>query len=265
MSEHVDSNTGGVSGPDPLGYPGEQGPAPLGLAGRLDDLVLRFEVWRERPGLIWSLLVVGALVAALGWWLGRPSEPVPIEDLIPRAEPDSGGGTAAVADDEPASDQPAPPPVVQPERLVAHVVGEVARPGLVNLAPGSRIDDAVAAAGGLTAAADVERLNLAAPVGDGTQIRVPAMGEEVTGPLIVEAGPGSGTEAAGSSGPTGPVNLNTATATELESLPGVGPATAAAIISWRSENGGFLTVEDLTQVPGIGPVKLAALGDLVSV
>lgn len=293
MSEHVDFSTGaGRADPHPPAPSGRNDSPPLGLVDRLDDLVLRLEVWRERPGLIWSLLAVGALVAGIGWWLGRPPDAVPVEELIPRAGSDSAGtggagsesaagrsghpssvppaaGDGTGSSTPTAGHQPAEPagstPPTGPASLVVHVVGEVARPGLVNLAPGSRVDDAVAAAGGVTAAADIERLNLAAPVGDGAQIRVPAVGEEVAGPLVVETGPGPVSDGAMPLTQSGPVNLNTAGAAELESLPGIGPATAAAIITWRTDNGGFLTVDDLTQVPGIGPVKLAALGDLVTV
>lgn len=251
-------------------------------------LLLRLEVWRERPGLTWGLLAAAALMIGAGWWLGRPPDPVPVEDLVPRAGAAADGGTvagpqstAALPGDPPpstagpgssapaaggtAGEPPDPGPAPGSTPLVVHVVGEVVAPGLVDLPPGSRIDDAVAAAGGGTDSADLERLNLAAPVGDGMQIRVPAAGEEVGGPLVVEPGPPAPGAAPPPPSPSGPVNLNTAGAAELESLPGIGPATAAAIIAWRTDNGGFLSVDDLTQVPGIGPVKLAALGDLVTV
>ncbi len=158
-----------------------------------------------------------------------------------------------------------PEPVAPPIDLIVHVIGEVTRPGLVMLAPGSRIVDAVSAAGGVTEAADPERLNLAAPIADGDQVRVPARGEEVAGPLVVSARSLAGDGSAASPPSTGPIDLNAATAEQLEALPGVGPATSAAIVGWRAEHGGFLTVEDLTSVPGIGPAKLAALRDLVTV
>lgn len=153
------------------------------------------------------------------------------------------------------------------EVLVVHVVGAVENPGLVRLLPGSRIDDALRAAGGPTEDADVERLNLAAPISDGMQVRLPRHDEEAGEPLIITPASGAATAPSGAANdaPAGPMNLNTASETELQDLPGVGPATAAAIVGWRDDNGGFITVDDLTQVPGVGPVKLAALRDLVTV
>jgi competence protein ComEA len=136
----------------------------------------------------------------------------------------------------------------------------VTAPGLHQLLPGSRVADAIAAAGGLTGAADAARINLAAPLVDGQRIYVLAVGEAEPA-VAVGSGPGTPDGAVAA----GPVNLNTADADALDSLPGVGPATAAAILEHRREVGVFTSVDQLLDVPGIGETKLEALRDLVTV
>jgi len=142
---------------------------------------------------------------------------------------------------------------------VVHVAGAVAAPGLHELPPGARVADAVAAAGGLAPQADSARINLAAPVVDGERVYVLQVGEQEP-PVAVSPPPAS----AGDPG-SGPVDLNTADADALDSLPGVGPATAAAILQHRAEVGAFTSVDQLLDVPGIGEAKLEALRDLVTV
>jgi competence protein ComEA len=160
--------------------------------------------------------------------------------------------------------------------VVVHVAGAVAMPGVHRLAAGSRVADAVAAAGGSAADADTDRLNLAAPLGDGSRVYVPRRGEAGAPPTVVPddaATPGttSGATTTGGtgSGPApsaaGPINVNTAGPDELDRLPGIGPATAAAIIDHRTRHGPFGTVDDLAKVRGIGPAKLAQLRGLVAV
>jgi len=140
-----------------------------------------------------------------------------------------------------------------------HVAGAVVAPGLHELAAGARVADAINAAGGLTAEADSARINLAAPVVDGSRVYVPVVGEEPPDVAVGEAAGDPGTT------PAGPVNLTTADAAALEALPGVGPATAAAILEHRGKVGAFTSVEQLLDVPGIGDAKLEALRDLVTV
>ncbi len=147
------------------------------------------------------------------------------------------------------------------EPLVVHVAGAVASPGIHELPGGARVVDAISAAGGLAPTADASRINLASPVADGERVYVLAVGEASAPPAAGSGAPGAGDGSAAG----GPVNLNTADATALDGLPGVGPATAAAILEHRGKVGAFTSVEQLLDVPGIGEAKLEALRDLVTV
>ena len=140
-------------------------------------------------------------------------------------------------------------------------------PGVQQLSGGARVVDAVDRAGGATPDADLARVNLAAPVQDGQQVYIPRVGEPMPPPPAGTApAPGAGGGAGSPAGtPAGPVNLNTASADELDTLPGVGPATSAAIIAHRQEQGPFTSVDQLLDVRGIGDAKLAELRDLVTV
>ena len=152
---------------------------------------------------------------------------------------------------------PAPARAAKPaaaKLLVIDVAGAVRRPGLYRLRPGSRIDDAIAAAGGVTAKAQLDAVNLAAPVADGEQVVVPGRG--------AVGSPAASAPAAGSS-PSAPLDLNTATAEQLDSLPGIGPVTAQKILDFRQQHGAFHSVAELEGVPGIGPGRLAQLKGLV--
>jgi competence protein ComEA len=146
---------------------------------------------------------------------------------------------------------------------VVHVAGAVRRPGVYRLPAGARVQDAVERAGGAREKGDVNAINLAAKVVDGQQIVVPSRAPNGAG-AAVAAGAAGTAAAGGAPGQTGPpVSLNSATAEQLDTLDGVGPATAQKIIAWRTQHGGFRSVADLGQVPGIGPKKLAALRDKV--
>ena len=140
-----------------------------------------------------------------------------------------------------------------------HVAGAVRRPGVYRLRAGARVEDAVRSAGGPTARADVDAINLAAPVEDGRQIVVP---QRAPG-----AGPGStATPPAGAAGAAAraePIDLNTATLEQLDTLDGIGPGLAQRILDYREEHGGFGAVDELAQVPGIGDKRLAALRERV--
>jgi competence protein ComEA len=142
----------------------------------------------------------------------------------------------------------------QERRIMVHVVGQVQRPGVYELSGDARVVDAVRAAGGLTAMADPEAINLADRVSDGLQVRVPALGAEPLPSLTPYAGlaaqrSGSGLQVGG----TGVLlNINTASAVELEALPGIGPALAERIVVYRTEHGPFGAIEDIMDVSGIG-------------
>jgi competence protein ComEA len=139
-------------------------------------------------------------------------------------------------------------------RVAVHVAGRVRRPGLVRLAAGSRVLDAVRAAGGTRPGADLDAVNLARKLVDGEQIRIPARGEPVT--PAPDGAPGAGA--------AGPLDLNTATAEQLDTLPGVGEVTAGRIVAYRSEHP-FTSVDELLEVPGIGQRRFEQLKDLVTV
>jgi competence protein ComEA len=140
-------------------------------------------------------------------------------------------------------------------RLIVDVVGAVRRPGLYRLAEGSRIADAVSRAGGTTPRADLDSVNLAAPLADGEQVVVP---RKITG-----AGAAASRTVPRAAATAGPVSLSTATLDELDALPGVGPVTAEKILDYRTEHGAFRSVDELDAVPGIGPARLDELRDLV--
>jgi competence protein ComEA len=148
---------------------------------------------------------------------------------------------------------------------VVHVAGAVRKPGVYRLAEGARVQDAVRRAGGAARGADLGAVNLAARVADGQQVVVPkrapaASAAAAAGEVSAGTG-GGGTAGAIAQGP--PISLSSATLEQLDTLDGVGPATAQKILDWRREHGGFRSVDDLGQVPGIGPKRLAALRERV--
>ncbi|MHB9052960.1 MAG: helix-hairpin-helix domain-containing protein [Thermoleophilia bacterium] len=137
--------------------------------------------------------------------------------------------------------------------LKVHVVGAVTNPGLYEIAAGSRAADALAKAGGPTPAADLNQINLAAKLADGQQLVVPEKG--AAGAAAAGTAGASGAAGSGTSGAPQPVNLNSATLEQLNSLDGIGPKTAQKIIDYREAHGGFKSIEELLEVPGIGPAK----------
>jgi len=197
----------------------------------------------------------GTVIAVAAWWMVRVPPP-PVEATLPTVAPAAAVTTISAATSARTLD------------VVVHVAGEVRNPGVYSLSPGARVVDALAAAGGPTASADVDRVNLAVPLGDAVQVYVPRRGRRtpsrapqpgVNAPSLPALATGAPGAAAGSA----LVSLNSATAQQLDDLPGVGPATAAAIIGHRERNGPFVSVDELLAVPGIGPSKLARLRDLV--
>jgi competence protein ComEA len=237
-------------------------------SGRGAEWIQGVDLGRWASGLGVAVVVL-AVAAAV--FMRRPP---PIEEQLPMADGGSGAASSTTRPND-VGDTAEPDPAGsgagegQPQQLVVHVAGAVSAPGVVRLSAASRVVDAVTAAGGLRADADPDRVNLAAPLVDGQRVVVPVIGQPPPAeipPSSPVGAVGGSTGAAGAAGAAaGPVDLNTATAEQLDTLPGVGPATAGAIIDHRGSSGPFDSVEDLLDVRGIGEAKLEALRDLVSV
>jgi competence protein ComEA len=212
--------------------------------------------WFGLSRLIASAVAV-LIVCGGAYWLVR-TPPPPSEAALPRVEaaglPVSTMSVPIVVASEVAS--------AATSGVTVHVAGSVLTPGVYELGSGARVYEAIDRAGGITDDADVDALNLAAPLADGTRIYVPAVGEEVLAGALIDV---PVVEGADETGPVGPIDVNRATAAEFDGLPGVGPATSTAIVTERERNGPFLSVDDLERVPGIGPAKLASIRDLVTV
>jgi competence protein ComEA len=204
-----------------------------------------------------GLVVLVALTAATVLWLRGTASPAGA------AGPEPGGGSVPAEGGHPEG---ASLPTIDvgtaadtsATMVAVHLTGRVRRPGVVRLPQGSRVLDAIAAAGGATAGADLDGVNLARKLVDGEQIRVPAHGERPAPP------PGTPGPGAAAAAPGTPVDLNTATAAQLEALPGVGEVTAARIVAYRDAHP-FRSVEELRQVEGIGERRYAQLEKLVTV
>jgi competence protein ComEA len=258
--------------------PSSPTPFVLGSAGwraRLERLL--DGVARQRLAI--SLLAVLALAAAGALWYAaqpRAADPPPAQAaagatgsaVLPRAggSGSDGAAGAVLPGSGPSANLSAGPSAGPGAATIAvDVVGRVRRPGLVNLPVGSRVVDAVNAAGGAAPGAQLDAVNLARKLVDGEQIRIPRQGER----LAPSADPGAGSGGAGSGGagaaqPGVPLDLNTATAEQLDTLPGVGEVTANQIIAYRDAHP-FTSVDDLRQVPGIGDRRFELLKDLVTV
>jgi competence protein ComEA len=212
--------------------PGRAGGTALAVIAALAVLVTIFTLMRQRPAPV-------------------VSANLPPVEMVSTAAPSTSAAPPAAA-----------------KTMVVSVIGLVAQPGLVTLTPDARVADAVSAAGGPLRGADTIGLNLARRLADGEQIVVgiaapagqpPALGSSVGG------SDGAAERPPTPSKPAAPVDLNTATAEELDALPGVGPVTAAAIVAWRSANGRFSTVDQLGEIDGIGPARLEKLRPMVRV
>lgn len=228
-------------------------PVALPVPGRHASRRLRIGGLQLGPVHLAVVAVLAALAVGLAaWWAVRDqaeavpispgvTDPTPLTSLTPpdpgAAEPSGAAGTA-----DPGAD------------LVVDVAGKVRRPGIAVLPPGSRVVDALEAAGGARRGVDLTALNLARPLVDGEQILVGVRPVDGVAGTLDSPSPTGGTL----------VNLNTADAAALDTLPGVGPVTAEAILSWREEHGGFTSVDELLEVDGIGEATLADLAPLVT-
>lgn len=219
--------------------------------------------WFGASRMIGSVLSV-AFVGVAGWWLVQTPPPPPEASL---SFASTTVATSATIGTSASSINTAP------QIITVHVAGSVKNPGVYRLKYGSRINDGIVAAGGATSAANLDVINLATVLNEGEQIYVPKRGEKphtiTNRPQLGGAGGATGGSnavggATGVGGATSSavpqlININLASVVELEQLPGVGPATAKAIVAYREKNGAFLKVEDLLKVRGIGPAKLSEI------
>ena len=227
--------------------------------------------WFGASRMIGSVLSV-AFVGVAGWWLVQTPPPPPEASLSFASTTVATSATIITS---------APIVNATPQIITVHVAGSVKNPGVYRLKFGSRINDGIVAAGGATSAANLDVINLATVLNEGEQIYVPKRGEKphviTNRPQVGGAGGVGGANGAGGAGGAGGVggapgaggatniatspliNINLASVFELEQLPGVGPATAKAIVAYRDKNGAFLKVEDLLKVRGIGPAKLSEI------
>lgn len=259
-----DSDAAGTALPGESGQDADTASTGLGPALR----------WRLGSRLAVLLGILAVAAAAWFWWqaaTGRP-EILPLSGVSPSdpaagpsaeaaaAGNEGGGGSGPGVEDAAAETAAA---------VVVHVAGAVTSPGVVQLRAGSRVHEAITAAGGAVPGADLGRLNLAVVVEDGQKILVPREGEELpaagTGGGAPQPG-GSEADAGNAGNPAGEkINLNTASMEELDMLPKVGPVLAQRIVDWRKEHGAFKSVEELDAVDGVGPKMLEALLPLVTV
>lgn len=254
--------------PQVVPRPGRHALRSVGFSGRVGGWVhdrlpptLQGSVGLTSTHLTVVALLVAASLGVAAWWVVRadggqivvPATATPMTDpaaaLAVVPEP---GSASAVGLDE--------PPATESAVVVVDVAGRVRRPGIVTLPAGSRVVDAIKAAGGARKAVNLTTLNLARLLVDGEQI-------------LVGIAPPAGVAAAAASAPGGSplgstaalVNLNSATETDLDTLPGVGPVTAAAILQWRTDNGVFTSVDELLEVSGIGDATLADIAPFVTI
>ncbi len=219
-----------------------------------------YSIWekleqKEKATLMGVYVASVVLAGLLGYGWGRDGDATPA-----RATAYGHGNLVEVIDlstPEPLITSPAEPP--PPEEIAVHVAGAVRQSGVYRLSLGSRVDDAIRLAGGARENADLDALNLAEPISDGQKIYVPRKGETPPTPAIAHKPDAPRTpraETPQSTAPRFPIDLNTATAEQLEAIPGIGPVLAQRIVDYRRAHGRFHSVEELLEVSGIGPKRL---------
>lgn len=248
-------------------------PRPLELPSTLAGG--RYAVSRQAVAGV-ALVVVAVVAMLVGRFVLAREDAAPQPVAVEQGDPAPAGGAApaggeadAAETDPAAATAPGQPTTAQ---VTVHVVGQVRRPGVVTLAPGSRVADAIDEAGGTSGRADLSGVNLARLLVDGEQVVVPkpgqtptaAVGAPPTGAAPAGAAPGAAPPG-GAAAPGATVNLNTADLATLETLPGVGPVLAQRILDWRTEHGRFTAVEELGEVSGIGDKIYAQLAPKVTV
>ena len=216
---------------------------------------------------------IGVVLAVAWWWWGQPEGPTPVPRAVASASalpavttPPSPVGASAATGSASSSVSGSDPGVAGQSTgsITVDVRGDVARPGPLELPAGSRVIDAVTAAGGATGR--YGPVNLARVLSDGEQVRIGPGPLTATGAVAAAtSGPVSPAASPGTTGAGALIDINTADVTELEELDGVGPVLAAAIVQWRTDNGPFTSVEDLLDVSGIGDATLAGMRDQVTV
>ncbi|RIJ77110.1 ComEA family DNA-binding protein [Nakamurella silvestris] len=235
--------------------PGRRGALTLGVVAALAACAAAVGVWINRPQVVPTPPAFAA-TAATG----------PVEGPTTASDPSGRPLTAAA----PTTAAPVPESssVLAPTVIVVSVTGLVHRQGVVTLPQGARVADAIAAAGGVRSKADLAGVNLAQRLADGDSVVIGPAGTSTTRQSAPGQGtsdaPGTGSSAGDVAGPPQLVDLNTATESELEQLPGVGPVMAGNIIAWRESHGTFTSIDQLEEVGGIGEVRLARLAPLVT-
>jgi competence protein ComEA len=215
-------------------------PPDTGWRERLNQVGQRVGVDVSLPRVVLAAVAVAFAVVVVLYVLRPSASGPPVESTLPRAS--SAPSSAA--------------PPTSASHLVVQAAGAVAKPGVYTVDGAARVNDLIAAAGGLASDADPDQVELAAPLTDGERVYVPRVGESPPPPV---------SSASGSTAPKGPIDLNRASAADLEALPGIGPALAQAIVDHREQNGPFHSVDELADVRGIGPAKMEQLRPLVKV
>ena len=214
----------------------------------------KLRAWRQDPRVVLGALVTLAIIGGYAWLqLGAPHG-------VPSSQaPSSSVASTGVSEGGRSEQSSTAGSDADSKKVIAHVAGAVVAPGIVTLLEGQRVSDAIGAAGGALPDADLDQINLAARVADGERIFVPMRGA----PIIAAASSG-GSVLGSSNSPSGPIHLNSATSADLETLPGIGPSLASAIMKLRAERGGFRSVGDLRDVPGIGDARFSQLESQVA-